>query len=239
MPSPTSASGPRPLRVAPEPEMTSADRSSDVVLVVSTPLSALDLSPESDCRPPDGVPVAKTTQSLHDPSPERRRRVRWGAAALICVAALTVGCSDDEPAVGSFCDELRQAPSLAAVLTGFADQDANQLDGQLDEAEAQYGDLRATAPEEIEPDVERTVDLVDAVIAAVRSESDDPVAAAEAVRTVIADHPDAEISALAVADYARSNCDIELNPGRNADAGSEATVPPAEEDDDGSVTGGM
>lgn len=159
-------------------------------------------------------------------------------AALVCFGAFA-GCSDDEPAVGSFCDELRQAPSLAAVLTGFADQDAGQLDQQLDEAEAQYADLREAAPAEIGPDVERTVDLVGAVIVAVRSESDDPVAAAAAVRSVIADHPDAETSALAVADYARNECDVELNPGRNADPATDETVPPASEGDDGSVTGGM
>jgi hypothetical protein len=161
-------------------------------------------------------------------------------AAVAGLALLGAGCSDDEPAVGSFCDELRQAPSLAAVLTGFADQDAAQLDEQLDEAEAQYGDLRESAPDVIEPDVKSTVDLVDAVIAAVREERDDPVAAAEGVRNVLADHPDAETAGLAVADYARAECDVDLNPELNAGEGAEDdTVPPAEEGDDGAVTGGM
>ena len=164
------------------------------------------------------------------------------AAALFCLTAVT-GCSDDEPEVGSFCDELRQAPALADVLTGFADQDAARLDEQLDEAEAQYGDLRVAAPEAIKPDVDQTVDLVDAVIGAVRADSGDPAAAADRIRSVIAEFPDAQTAGLAVADYARTECDVELNPGREADAGSDDvtddTVPPAESRDDGSVTGGM
>lgn len=178
---------------------------------------------------------------------QRTARRGLGRAAVVMAAASTllgVACSDDEPEVGSFCDELRQVPALASVLTGFADQDPTRLDAQLDEAESQYADLRESAPEVIEPDVASTVDLVDALIAAVRTDRDDPVAAAAGVRAVIEDHPEAETSGLAVADYARTECDIELNPGQNADGGTddsghERETPPVEEGEDGSVTGGM
>lgn len=163
------------------------------------------------------------------------------AAAAIAVVFLG-GCTDDEPTAASFCDELGQAPSLAAVLTGFADQDPTQLQRQLDDAEAQYDDLRDTAPDVIAPDVDRTVELVDAVIAAVRADRDDPAAAAAAIRDVVDDHPDATTSGLAVADYAREQCEVELNPdlGAAEDPGSgDGTPPDPVEGEDGSVTGGM
>jgi hypothetical protein len=173
----------------------------------------------------------------------KRRRLRGAAAALaICSSAVAVACSDDEPAVGSFCDELKQAPSLASVLAGFADQDPARLDDQLDRASAEYDDLRDAAPSEIAPDVARTVDLVHDVIEAVRTDRDDPVAAAEGVRVVIADHPDAETSSLAVADYARQECGLELNPGRGADqpeGDGDDTDPTDDAGGDGPQTGGL
>ena len=173
-----------------------------------------------------------------------RRGLGRVAVVAVGISLLAVGCSDDEPEVGSFCDELRQVPSLASVLTGFADQDPERLDARLDEAATQYADLRESAPEVIAPDVASTVDLVDALIAAVRSDRDDPVEAAAGVRKVIGDHPEAETSGLAVADYARTECDVELNPGQGADGdaeagGAEGEVPPAETGEDGSVSGGM
>lgn len=147
--------------------------------------------------------------------------------------ASLAGCADEEPSVGSFCDELRQAPSLAAVVTGFADQDPSRLTAALDDTAEAYADVRAAAPDDIAPDVDRTVDLVDAVIDAIRRHGDDPVAAAAAVREVVAAMPDAGTSSLAVADYARAECQLELNPAVPDDD----QAPPTS--DDGSVTGGM
>lgn len=206
-------------------------------------------SPDAPVGPaPAASPIRPSTALVATTGPaatgKRRRRFRWGGAALLGLAALNLGCSDGGPEVGSFCDELRQAPSLASVLTGFADQDPAQLEARLEEAEEQYGDLRVAAPDEIAPDVDRTVDLVDAVIAVVRADRDDPEAAAAAVRDVLADHTDAETSGLAVADYAQQECGVDLNPSLStSDEGIEddeiGEEPPPETDEDGTVTGGM
>ena len=104
-----------------------------------------------------------------------------GALVLAAAAGLVVGCSDEpEASPETFCGALRQVPSLASVFTGFADQDPGRLDRSLDDAEAAFGRLRETAPDDI--------------------------------RAAVDDHHDAVTSSLAVADYARSQCNVELNP---------------------------
>lgn len=158
------------------------------------------------------------------------RRVATLAAGLLA-SAVAVGplaaCTDDQTASPeSFCDSLRRVPSLASVFTGFADQDASRLDRSLRDAEASFGRLRDTAPDEIAPDVTEVVDLVQAVIDGVRSHPTDPDAAAAEIRAAVNDHPDAVASSRAVADYARSQCDVELNP----------TVPEDPDETDGTGT---
>src|SRR5690606_203293 len=83
------------------------------------------------------------------------------------------------------------------------------------------GDLRVAAPEAIKPDVDQTVDLVDAVIGAVRADSRDPAAAADRIRSGIAEFPDAQTAGLAAADDTRTDCGVELSPGRDAEAASD------------------
>jgi hypothetical protein len=136
-----------------------------------------------------------------------------GALVLAAAAGLVVGCSDEpEASPETFCGALRQVPSLASVFTGFADQDPGRLDRSLDDAEAAFGRLRETAPDDIAPDVDEVVDLVQAVIDGVRANDTDPEAAAADIRAAVDDHPDAVTSSLAVADYARNQCNVELNP---------------------------
>jgi hypothetical protein len=145
-----------------------------------------------------------------------RRLAATFATGLVAATAVTgalAGCTDDQTASPrSFCDSLRRVPALASVFTGFADQDAGRLDRSLDEAEAAFGQLRESAPEAIEPDVTEVVDLVQVVIDGVRANPTDPDAAAAEIRAAVDDHPDAVTSSLAVADYARTQCDVELNP---------------------------
>ena len=147
--------------------------------------------------------------------------------AVVASAVLLVGasaCTRDKASQGSFCEELRQVPTLASVISGFADQDLSQLESRLDETMDQFEDLRASAPDEIGSDVDRTVDLVEAVVEAVRANHSDPDAAAAQVRAVVADHPEAETSSRAVTDYAREQCRIELNPTVPADETTDETV---------------
>ena len=73
------------------------------------------------------------------------------------------------------------------------------------------------------------------MIAAVRANSTDPVAAAAAVRDVVDDHPEASTASLAVADYASQRCQVELNPTVETDADTPAVTEGA----DGEVEGGM
>ena len=51
-----------------------------------------------------------------------------------------------------------------------------------------------------------------AVIDGLRANDADPEAAAADLRAAVDDHPDAVTSSLAVADYARNQCNVELNP---------------------------
>lgn len=168
------------------------------------------------------------------------RRVATVAAGLLA-SAVAVGplaaCTDDQTASPeSFCDSLRRVPSLTSVFTGFADQDASRLDRSLSDAEAAFDRLRDTAPDEIAPDVTEVVDLVQAVIDGVRAHPTDPDAAAAEIRAAVDDHPDAVTSSLAVADYARTQCDVELNPTVPEDPDEAGTTADADADPD--TTGG-
>lgn len=127
-------------------------------------------------------------------------------------AAVGGGCSDDSGSEAAFCTEVRRAPALDAVLSGFATADPTELGHRLDEAGDAYGRLRDAAPDEIDGDTDQVVDLVDAVIDAVREEGSDPEAVADQLRTVMVDHTGAEEAAQAVSAYADEHCDVQLDP---------------------------
>lgn len=180
------------------------------------------------------------------PEPALRRRRRapratvgvLGVLALAASAAILAGCSDEpEASPETFCDALRLVPSLATVFTGFADQDAGRLDRSLDAAEEAFGRLRDTAPDDIAPDVDEVVDLVQVVIDAVWANRSDPEAAAAEIRAAVGDHPDANTSSRAVADYARKQCDVELNPTVPQDPTATTSGDSGGSDDSGDTTG--
>jgi len=152
-------------------------------------------------------------------SPHRRAhrtlpiRLVSAAVGIIVMVGSVSACTADESASSTdFCSALRRVPSLASVLSGFADQQPGQLTRALDDAETAFEHLGEAAPEEIAPDVTAVVDLVRAVIDAVRTNPSDPDEAAAAVRAAVKEHDRAVTSSLAVADYARTKCHVELNP---------------------------
>lgn len=139
------------------------------------------------------------------------------AAIVLMVAALIAavgGCTDsnDNGSDEAFCARLGETPALSTVIERFTSATPNDLDQRLDQAEKAYGELRSSAPSEIDDEVDVLVDLVDAVIGAVRANPDDSVAAADQVRSVVDEHPEAEQASTEVTAYASHTCNIELSP---------------------------
>ena len=158
----------------------------------------------------------------------RTRPIRLVSAAvgvIVLIGSVSACTADESASSTDFCSALRRVPSLASVLSGFADQQPGQLTRALDDAETAFEHLGEAAPEEIAPDVTAVVDLVRAVIDAVRSNPSDPDKAAAAVRGAVKEHDRAVTSSLAVADYARTKCHVELNPTVPRDTA--ATTAPA------------
>ena len=94
-----------------------------------------------------------------------RSRLGWAGTLFTSGVLLLGACTaETKTSAEDFCGDLRRTPSLASVLTGFADQDADQLDRALDDAEEAFTALERSAPDEIRSDVEALVALVQAVI---------------------------------------------------------------------------
>ena len=139
------------------------------------------------------------------------RQVMAGLALLaLLIAAGGCTSSDSSGSDEAFCARLAETPALSTVIERFTSASSGELDQRLDEATDAYAALRSAAPGEIDDEVDTLVDLVDAVIGAVRSNPDDSVAAADQVRSVVADHPDAEAASTKVTDYASRTCGMEL-----------------------------
>lgn len=131
--------------------------------------------------------------------------------ALAAMLSMVGACTDsDGGSDEAFCAQLAETPALSTVIERFTSATPDDLDQRLSEAAESYASLRDAAPSEVDNEVDTLVDLVDAVIDAVRTNPGDPVAAADQVRSVIAEHPDAEAASTKVTDYASSTCNIEL-----------------------------
>lgn len=147
-----------------------------------------------------------------------RRRARWGAlVAPALLASVAAACGSDGGDNQSFCAALRSAPTLESVVSGFTGLDDAELTRRLDQAESAYGRVERAAPDAVGDDVETVVSVVDAVIASVRINRDDPAAAVTAVRFAIEDHPDLQGASTRVAAYAKDECELDLNPGITPD----------------------
>lgn len=132
--------------------------------------------------------------------------------AVAAMIATTGGCTDSDGGGSdeALCARLAETPALSTVIERFTSAAPSDLDQRLDRASEAYAALRSAAPSEIDDEVDTVVDLVEAVIGAVRANPDDSVAAADQVRSVITDHPDAEEASAEVTDYASRTCSIEL-----------------------------
>lgn len=155
----------------------------------------------------------------------RRRTIATVLATAVAVAAFGLGaCSKGGDDNASFCAAVRSAPSLESVLVGFTAQDPAELGRRLDKAQAAYATVRSSAPKAVHDDVTTIVDVVDQLIAAVRAHPNDPDAVRDRIRSDVADHQGVAAATVAVADYARDHCDVELNPGVTVDQTTSTTT---------------
>lgn len=152
------------------------------------------------------------------PAPRPWSRAASAAVVLVLAAAGGTACTKDQGSTEAFCREVRLVPPLASVVSGYAEADPATLDQRLDEAAAAYRRLADAAPSDVRGDVRTMTDLVDAVLDAVRANDGDPDATAADLRAAMKRHEGAQAASLAVAAFARTHCDVELNP----------TVPPDE-----------
>lgn len=141
----------------------------------------------------------------------RRRIVAAALAATATVGALA-GCTTEPGSTEAFCLEVRKVPSLEAALTRFSEADPDVLAERIDQARDAYDALADAAPSEIDAETDDVVALVDEVLTAVEDHPTDPEAAADQLRDAMADHPDAAASQAAVSEFAKTECDVTLDP---------------------------
>ena len=139
---------------------------------------------------------------------------RWTATALAVVLGLGAlgACTKDSGSKTEFCRQIKRAPALGTVVSGFADTDRSTLDDRLDDVSKAYAALRDAAPDDVRGDVNEMSDLVDALVASIRAHPDDPEAAADAARKAVVANPGGVTSAVKVTDYASKQCGVQLNP---------------------------
>ena len=133
-------------------------------------------------------------------------------AAIVVLLFGAAGCSRDHGSKEAFCKEIKRVPSLDTVVEGFADADPQELAARLHAANASYAALHDAAPKQIRSQVGEVQGLADVVTAAVEDHHDDPEAAAAEIRKAMASHKGAKAATVAVAAYAKANCDVDLNP---------------------------
>ena len=102
--------------------------------------------------------------------------------------------------------------SLEAALTRFSEADPDVLAERIDQARDAYDALADAAPSEIDAETDDVVALVDEVLTAVEDHPTDPEAAADQLRDAMADHPDAAASQATVSEFAKTECDVTLDP---------------------------
>ena len=144
----------------------------------------------------------------------RTRRTTWIALPLTVACALAglAGCSKEAGSEKAFCTDLRKVPTLESVVADYADTDPEELTARIDEAEQAFEQLRTSAPAEIDSDVDAMVDLVDDVLAAVRTNQEDPDTVAKNLREAMRGQLGAAKSSLRVAAYGATKCNVTLNP---------------------------
>lgn len=142
----------------------------------------------------------------------RTRRVLATLSAVVALSLVSSACTTDAGSEEAFCDQVGEVPTMGVLLAGFADADPVELERRMDAGMTAYASLRDEAPEQIRGQVSEVVDLVTAMIDAVRANPNAPEALAADLRTVVAEHPEVEEAATEVEAYARTTCGIELDP---------------------------
>jgi hypothetical protein len=155
----------------------------------------------------------------------RRRLGRLGSAGAIAALVLAApACSDDDGSVEAFCEEIRQVPSLESVVSRFNEVEPTNLADRITKAREAYQRMADAAPGAIDGQADAVVDLVDEVLAAVEAHPDDPEAAADAVRTAMAEHEGVADDRAELVAYAEAECGVVLDPPV-ADGGTTTTGP--------------
>ena len=135
------------------------------------------------------------------------------AVCLLAIGVIGLGaCSKEGGSQEAFCRDLRKVPTLESVVADYADSDPDELQHRLDEARDAFDQLRSSAPEEIDGDVDEMVALVDDVLDAVERHRDDPDAVAKDLRTAMKGRLGAAKASLRVAAYGATKCNVTLNP---------------------------
>lgn len=135
------------------------------------------------------------------------RRSIWGTAIVMTAAALVVvGCHRSPTrSVEAFCAQMTSAQGLDQSL---ADLDAAALQPEF----AALQNAQRVAPPEIEPDVAALTDLTGELVTTLETAPGDKSAALEeTLRARQGDLAAVQSSGVAVQDYTRANCDLELN----------------------------
>jgi uncharacterized protein HemY len=144
----------------------------------------------------------------------RRRLGRAGRSivAIVIAATAATGCGGDEGSTASFCAEVAEVPALESVLARFSEADPQVLQDRIDRARSAYEDLAEAAPGSISAETDEVVELVDEVLAAVEDHPNDPAAAADQLRVVMAEHEGVDAARREVASFAQEECDLRLDP---------------------------
>lgn len=160
-----------------------------------------------------------------------------GALAVVPVG-LAGGCTDTG-GQDAFCDQVADTPQISETLALLDASDPGGSRRRLEEAVADFRSLEADAPGEIRSDVARLRQGVEFVVEAVRDNPDDLPAA----RQAILGRPD-EMAGLAqagvrVADYARTECSVDLVDAFDGSAPTEAETETTEDafSNDSATTG--
>jgi hypothetical protein len=129
-------------------------------------------------------------------------------AVLVAIALVVTACGDDEDhTAADLCDALAETEGVATRFQGFDPTDPEAALARLRPARITLGDLFDEAPEEARADLATEIDYVQDLIDALEDVvPGDAAAAATAVQSVTAAHPDVGTAADDLAAFAEREC---------------------------------
>ena len=150
------------------------------------------------------------------------------ARILVSLLVLFVGvaCSGSSGSRDEFCETLPRTGDLMGLLTDFSSADPQALEARFDEGLGKFRELERAAPREVRGDVAQVADAVERILEVVRDNPDDLAAIRTGLATLGPQLATAGKAAVAVGNYSRDECGIDLN---SVDpTGTVATTTPAE-----------